>query len=98
MGCKVGVGVNVARIIRNKNLPNSPRGLHRTNLSLIAACSSGVGSGGGGAGYPFGNNIRLAVRTMCMVNDFENDLMSKYGRRLSMINMGHERGRIQGLN
>ena len=38
-----------------------PLPLHARSLALSSACSSGEGSTGGGAGYPFGKRVRLAV-------------------------------------
>jgi len=51
-----------------ESLPKPPVGLQANSFALISACSSGVGSTGGGAGYPLGKRVRLAVRTMLKRN------------------------------
>jgi hypothetical protein len=64
------------------DLPSPLFPLQATSLSLIAACSSGVGSRGGGAGYPFGNRVRLAVRVLLMKKFGERYVAKRCGRSL----------------
>lgn len=45
-----------------------PLPLQLVNLCFRAACSSGVGSGGGGAGKPFGNKVLLLSLTIFKIN------------------------------
>lgn len=60
-----------------------PEPLQATSLALRSACSSKVGSGGCGAGYPLGNKVRLAVRVALRMKAGDRKFCSMWGRSLS---------------
>ena len=60
-----------------------PEPCQATSLALRSACSSNVGSGGGGAGYPLGNKVRLAVRVVLRMKAGDRKFCSIWGRSLS---------------
>ncbi len=67
------------------NIPREPLGFHETRRARMVACSSGVGSGGAGAGYPLGKSVRFAMRTILVTNCGERLLYSVYGRSLEIM-------------
>jgi hypothetical protein len=66
-----------------KNIPSPPLPLHATSRARSSACSSGVGSGGCGPGYPFGNSVRLLRRTVFRMKAGDRNWCSMCGRSLS---------------
>ena len=60
-----------------------PLPLHARSLALSSACSSGEGSIDGGAGYPFGKRVRLAVLVIERVRAGERKSANRWGRSLS---------------
>lgn len=67
----------------NGHKPLPPFPLHDSNLFLICNCSSNVGSGGGGPGYPLGNKVFFAVLTVFKINVGDKVVYSTCGRSLS---------------
>jgi len=51
--------------------------------ALITTCSSGVGSGGGGCGYPLGKRVRFPIRTTWVTNGADNFEFNVYGSNRS---------------
>jgi len=60
-----------------------PLPLQATSLALSSACSSGEGSIDGGAGYPFGKKVRLAVLVTARMKAGERNSDNRWGRSLS---------------
>ena len=61
---------------KKPNVPMPPEPRQATSLALSSACSSRVGSGGCGGGYPLGNKVRLAVRVVLRMNGGDRKLDS----------------------
>lgn len=57
------------------------------SFARISACSSGVGSGGVGPGYPVGNSVRFAVLVVFRMNAGDIKLASRCGSSLSRNGM-----------
>jgi hypothetical protein len=68
-------------------MPPSP--LQVTSLVLSTACSSGEGSIGGGAGYPFGKRVRLTVFVAVRMKADERNSDNRWGRSLSRKGVMH---------
>ena len=64
-------------------IPIPPEPLQATSLALSCACSSRIGSGGCGAGYPLGNKVRFAVRVVLRMKVGDRKFCSMWGRSLS---------------